>query len=91
MTKEDRLKGICYEINRELNQGKTIEINFNYGETVVLTYKGKRVCSRSGGGYDKLGAGTRFLIDLSTGGGENLFVSVFYYIFAPSFENGSRT
>lgn len=56
MTKEERLKGICYEINRELNQGKTIEINFNYGETVVLTYKGKRVCSRSGAGYDKLGA-----------------------------------
>lgn len=56
MTKEDRLIGICYEINRELNQGKTIEINFNYGETVVLTYKGKRICSRSGAGYDRLGA-----------------------------------
>ena len=56
MTKEERLKGICYEINRELNQGKTVEINFNYGENVVLTYKGKRVCSRSGAGYDRLGA-----------------------------------
>ena len=56
MTKEDRLKTICADMNKELNQGKTIEINFNYGETVVLTYKGKRICSRSGGGYDKLGA-----------------------------------
>ena len=56
MTKEERLKAICVDINSELNRGKIIEINFNYGESVVLTYKGKRVCSRSGAGYDKLGA-----------------------------------
>lgn len=56
MTKEDRLKGICYEINRELNQGKDVELHYNYGEIVTITYKGKRVCSRSGSGYEKLGA-----------------------------------
>lgn len=56
MTKEDRLKGICYEINRELNQGKIVELHYNYGEIVTITYKGKRVCSRSGSGYEKLGA-----------------------------------
>lgn len=56
MTKEERLKGICYEINRELNQGKTVELHYNYGEIVTISYKGKRVCSRSGHGYEKLGA-----------------------------------
>lgn len=57
MTKNERLMQlVSKEMRAELDSGKTVEINYSYGESVVLTYNRKRICSRSGANYDKLGA-----------------------------------
>ena len=57
MTKRERLMQlVSNEMKSELDSGKTVEINYSYGESVVLTYNKKRICSRSGANYDKLGA-----------------------------------
>lgn len=57
MTKDERLMQlVSREMRAELNSGKTVEIKYTYGNSVILTYNKKRICSRSGANYDRLGA-----------------------------------
>ena len=60
MTKYERLsKLISTDMANELKSGKTVEIKYTYdtyGVSVILTYNKKRICSRSGANYDRLGA-----------------------------------